>query len=78
MAGIPVRKSKGVLAQMLAEHLESAADLMAKVDQGTLPLAPGASRTPLDFKEHLLSIPKGSPDRLFDRKRTTSRRRTVV
>jgi antitoxin FitA len=77
MAQLVVRKLEDGLVRLLRERAASAGVSMEEEHRRILRAALGRPRSASDFKEHLLSIPGGGPDQIFDRKRTISRRRTV-
>jgi len=75
MAQLVVRKLEDGLVRNLRERAARAGVSMEEEHRRILRAALQRRRAPLDFKEHLLGIPAGGPDRLFERKRTTGRRR---
>jgi plasmid stability protein len=76
MAQLVVRKLEDGLVRVLRERAASAGVSMEEEHRRILHAALRGPRAASDFKEHLLSIPGGGADRLFERRRTTSRRRT--
>jgi len=76
MAQLIIRKLEDGLVRTLRERAASAGVSMEEEHRRILRAALRGPRAPSDFKNHLLSIPGGGPDRLLERERTTSRRRT--
>jgi plasmid stability protein len=76
MAQLVVRQLEDQLVQKLRERAAGAGVSMEEEHRRILKAALRGRRGAADFKEHLLAMPTGRPDRLFERKRTTSRRRT--
>jgi plasmid stability protein len=75
MAQLVVRQLEETVVQKLRERAAEAGVSMEEEHRRILREALQGSRKTLNFKEHLLSIPGGSEDEIFERKRTTSRRK---
>lgn len=75
MAQLVVRRLEENLVQELRERAARARVSMEEEHRRILRAALQGQGTSKTFKEHLLAIPPGGEDALFERRRTTSRRK---
>jgi plasmid stability protein len=75
MAQLVVRKLEETILQELRKRAAKAGVSMEEEHRRILREALKGSRKAGSFKEHLLSIPSGDQDGIFDRERTPNRRR---
>ena len=78
MAQLVVRQLEETLVRQLRERAAKAGISMEEEHRRILRAALRGTRQPRDFKEHLLAIPAGSEDAVFERHRTRSRRRLAL
>ncbi len=76
MAQLVVRQLEETLVRQLRSRAAKAGVSMEEEHRRILREALSRGRKTGSFKEHLLVIPTGSEEELFERKRTTSRRET--
>ena len=77
MAQLVVRQLEETLVRKLRQRAAKAGVSMEEEHRRILRAALHSARKAQDFKEHLLAIPAGEEDDLFERRRTTRRRRTL-
>jgi plasmid stability protein len=78
MAQLVVRQIEDSTVQKLRERAAKAGVSMEEEHRRILRAAIHGARAAKSFKEHLLSIPPGGDRDLFQRKRTTSRRKLAL
>jgi plasmid stability protein len=78
MAQLVVRQIEDSTVQKLRERAAKAGVSMEEEHRRILRAAIHGARPAKRFKEHLLSIPPGGDDALFQRKRTTSARKLAL
>jgi plasmid stability protein len=78
VAQLVVRQLEETIVRKLRQRAAKAGVSMEEEHRRILRAALHGAREARDFKEHLLAIPEGKEDDLFERRRTTRRRQRAL